>query len=164
MRKALILGAALLALPALAGLAARYATLLVKTDSAAVALTADDPTGSANGAGGWSLNGVTLNGSQWVVDSVWCMLKSEGTGITGGSVRWWWQLPDAGWVAFGGLDETVTNVSEARWGSRALTVKGIANSQAGARVYCQPLAITETGAGADGGLTREYGFRLEQAP
>lgn len=155
---AVALLAGLIGTAAFADLAAR-AVKMFSTTQSAVPLTAADPTGSTNGAGGYSLSAVVLDPTSpgYVVADVWCEFKTEGTAITGGSVRWWRQAVDGGWVAFGGLDESFGNVGELRVGSKPIKVRGI-----NTRVYCQPLAVTESGAGLDGGLTRDYHFRLEQ--
>src|SRR3990167_8292719 len=113
MRKLLPLLFLAASIPALADLAGRYVKLALKADSA-VALSAADPTGSSDGTGGYSLLATDLTNaaSGYLTEKVWCELMTEGTGITGGTLRWWRQTADGGWAAAGGLDETITNTAE----------------------------------------------------
>lgn len=152
MRKLLLLGVALAA--ATAG-AAKVVRIVILSSSTPSALTAADPTASE----GYSLLASDLgaNLSSFSVTGVWCELQSNST-ITGGTLRWWKKttLPDAGtaWGIVPGLDQSIGAIAKGRFVSNAVSVMG-----AEGRVYCQPSAVTESG--ADGGLNVTYGFRLE---
>ncbi|MGH9811522.1 MAG: hypothetical protein ACRD4T_00150 [Candidatus Acidiferrales bacterium] len=136
----------------------RFFKTATKTDMA-VALSRADPTGATDGAGGYPLVAEDLGvggASGYNIGAVTCALRTGGTGITGGSIRWWGQTADGGWAAASNLDEAIGNPNEQMWVSKPI------KHPLARRVYCQPLAVTETGAGLDAGLAVEYTFRLEQ--
>lgn len=143
-----------LAMPALADLAANIIVVKTYTDTA-VALSAADPSGSADGGtGGYSLQGeqhITTGGT---VAAVWCELATEGSAITGGTLKWW-KYTGTAWGYAPALDEVIPNTGEARFVSKPVRVLAPEG-----RVYCQTASVTETG--GDGGLTRVYGFRVER--
>lgn len=143
-----------LGLPAIAELATNVVQVFLKTDSG-VALSAADPTGTSNGAGGYSLAGNDHLANS-TVTAVWCELETQGTSVTGGTVKWW-KYSGSSWGYSPGLDESIPNTGEKRFVSQAIKVLGPEG-----RVYCQPTSVTESGAGLDGGLTRVYGVRVEK--
>lgn len=137
----------------------RAIKVLLKGPYTAVPLSQGDPSGFGDFDGGFSLEADTLSAAHpgYSVTKAWCELKSNST-ITGGSLKWWkgTALSDGtiDWGRVSGADETVPNIGKARWVSAPVTVAGV-----NGRIYCQPSAVTESG--ADGGLSLTYGFRLE---
>lgn len=123
--------------------------VFTSTDTA-VAISSSDPTGSANGAGGYS---ISPTGSQENYTYFWCELDAGANTITGGVVRIWKQTGGT-WGRVPELDYTVSNISKARWIGKAKAIRGH-----GGRVYCQH-DVTVSGGGTT--LNRIYGFRVER--
>lgn len=140
--------------PALAELAATAIRIIIKKDTG-VALSAAVPSGSA----GYSLTPEDLDDhlSGFRTTKVWCELKTNGTSITGGSLKWWKYPGDGGtWGEATALSETISATQGTKWVSSPVSIAGDDG-----RVFCQPSSVTETGAGLDGGLQRSYNFRVE---
>lgn len=151
----LLVGVGLLfCLPAAADLAANVVRVVIKKDSG-VALSASAPSGSSDG---YSLEASDLGDrmSGYRVAAVSCEFETGGTSVTGGTLKWWKYPGDGGtWGEVTSLRETIQSTGS-KWISTPVRVY-----QDDGRVFCQSSSVTESGAGADGGLKRNYVFRIE---